>query len=137
MLTYRYPRTLSSDLLKCRRISVRNFCNEVKLIKEILDSNKTRVSIETKLVYDSVKKETKNLITSGDLNKEIIVYSSNSSIGDMINKLSTFKIDKCGKYINLTKKFLCDSNFLKLAYHMIKNRSGINAKSIDDDINVE
>ena len=36
-------------------------------------------------------------------------------------KLAAFKINKCGKYINIIKKFLCDSSFLKLVYHMVKN----------------
>jgi len=64
-----------------------------------------------------------------------------SSTRDIIDKLSTFKIDRCGKYINLTKEFLCDPNFLRFAYHMVKNNSGINAKSLDgktlDGINTE
>lgn len=138
MLTYRYPRTLSSNLLKCRRISVRNFCSEVELIKTTPDLNKTGVITKTKLLDNNVKKKAKNSITSGDLNKEIMVYYSTS---DIISKLSTFKIDKCGKYINLTKEFLCDPEFLKFAYYLIKNNSNRSAKLIDDEtlygINIE
>lgn len=127
MLTYRYPRTLNSNILKCRRISVRNFCSEVKQNKTTLDSRKTGVITETKLVFNDAEEDTKNSITGRDLNKEIMIYSSTSSI---INKLSAFKIDRCGKHINLTKEFLCDPNFLKFAYYIIKNNSGINAKSV-------
>jgi hypothetical protein len=138
MLTYRYPRTFNNSILKGRRTNVRNFCSGVKLIKPSFDLKKTRDMAEIKLVYNNVGKDAKTSIISGDLNKEIMIYSSAS---DIINKLSTFKIDKCGKYINLTKKFLCDSNFLKLAYQMIKNNSGINTKSLDgetlDGINVK
>jgi len=137
-LTYRYPRTLNSNTLKCQRISVRNFCSGVKLIKPILDSQRTRSLPEIKLVYDNLRGDTKNSITSRDLNKEIMIYSSTR---DIIDKLSTFKIDRCGKYINLTKEFLCDPNFLRFAYDMLKNNFGTNAKSLDneslDEINTE
>ena len=85
-----------------------------------------------------MREDAKILITSRDLNKEIIVYSSTS---DIINKSSTFKIDKCGKYINLTKTFLCNSNFLRSTNCMIKNNYGIYAKLVDggslDGINSE
>jgi len=118
-------------MLKCRRTSGRSFCSEVILIKKTLDSKKTGVMTETKLAHNNVVKDAKSLITGGDLNKEIMVYSSTS---DIIDKLSTFKIDKCGKYINLTKELLCDPNFLKFAYYTIKNNSGINAKSADGEI---
>jgi len=42
----------------------------------------------------------------------------------IIDKLSTFKIDKCGKYINITKDFLSDPMFLKFAYYLIRNAKG-------------
>ena len=130
ILTYRYPRTFNTNVLKCRRTSVRYFCSEVESIKSTPDLKETGVTVTTKSINNCVKDSTKKLITSRDLNKEIVVYSSSS---DIISKLSTFKIDKCGKYIDLTKEFLCDPNFLKFAYHMIRNNVGINAKSLDKE----
>jgi hypothetical protein len=66
------------------------------------------------------------LITGRDLEKELVIYTSQRGI---IEKLMTFKIDTCGKYINVTRDFLCDPDFLKLAYYMIKSDKSINVRS--------
>lgn len=57
------------------------------------------------------------MIINRDLKKELISYTSQLGI---IQKLATFKIIKFGKYMEITKKLLCDPNFLKLAYHRLK-----------------
>ena len=61
---------------------------------------------------------TKFLIISKDLEKELNSYNSCKNI---ILKLTTFKIDESNKYINITKKLLCNFNFLKLIYYKIRN----------------
>jgi len=58
---------------------------------------------------------------------EVIVYSIT---GYIINKLSTFKIDKFGKYINFMKKFKFVFNFIRFVHYMIKNNYGITIKLV-------
>lgn len=65
-----------------------------------------------------------------DLDKQLMIYSSERSI---IDKLTTFRMDKCGKYINITKEFLCDPMFLKFSYYLIRKSRG--AESQLDGIN--
>lgn len=103
------------------RVSRRSFCSVGKDVTILSDSKRTLNKNLGNIKNNTKEDLTKRLIANKDLNKEIILYSSSMSI---IDKLSTFKIDKCGKYINITKDFLSDPMFLKFAYYLIKNAKG-------------
>lgn len=62
-------------------------------------------------------------IVDKGLSKEVTIFNSNQT--SIIDKLTSFKRDKCGKFINLTKEFLSDPMFLRFAYFLIKNNRGV------------
>lgn len=111
-------------ILGCWRVRRRYFCSVSNVDTTSIDLSKAIDTGYFSILTDNTVSEgkTKKSITDKDLSKEIISYSSSRSI---IDKLSTFKIDVCGKYINITKEFLCDPMFLKFAYYLIINSKGV------------
>jgi hypothetical protein len=105
--------------LGCWRGYRRLFCN-VGESTILPDSNRNGNELSNNSPNVNVS-NTKQPIVSKDFNKGIIVYDSSVSI---IDKIFTFKIHKCGKYIDLTKNFLTDPKFLKFAYYQIRNAKG-------------
>ncbi len=122
LMCYNFSR-INRNILWGRRGYRKFFCHgrEVTIVSgsQINDNN-----LSNKIPDIRVSK-TKFLIISKDFNKGIVVYNSFLSI---IDKIFTFKIHKCGKYIDLTKNFLTDPKFLKFAFYLISNIrvSGIN-----------
>jgi len=106
-----------------RRVSRRLFCSVGKGITRLSDSKGTLNNDFSNSKNNTKKELTKRSIANKDLNKEIILYSGSMSMS-IFDKLSAFKIDKCGKYINITKDFLSDPMFLKFAYYLIRNAKG-------------
>jgi hypothetical protein len=100
------------------RVYRRFFCNQRENVV-LLDSNKTGNGLDN--ISPEVNELTKQSIVYKDFNKGIIIYDSTKSI---IDKIFTFKIHKCGKFIDLTKNFLTDPKFLKFAYYQIRNAKG-------------
>lgn len=67
------------------------------------------------------KIQDKNIaIITRDLNKQLIFFMNTKNL---IEKLATFKRKKWSKYINLTKNFLIDPEFLKFADFLLKKHS--------------
>ena len=113
----------------CWRTHGRTFCCTSN------SSTNSSFDFRTKDIIDvekesGVKNLTKSLIVGRDLKKELV---TNNSLINIIRKLTTFKINKCGKYINITKELLCDPDFLRLAYSKIKSNKGVNTKATDDE----
>lgn len=93
-----------------------------KSTKEAFDSKRTEVKTQVgSSIYDELI-NIKGSIINRDLNIEMESYFNQK---DIIAKISTFNIDKCGKYINITRDFLCDISFLKYADCLIKNNNCI------------
>lgn len=115
-----FSRFNNNQKLGCRRSDRRYFCSKENVITKVLDLFQDNIDFSK---YKEIANENHKEIPiiTKDLDKEIVAYSSKKSI---IEKLSTFKIDKCGKYIDITKEFLSDSLFLKFAYYMIRNSKG-------------
>jgi group II intron reverse transcriptase/maturase len=109
----------------CWRGTRRSFCSDMGVVKLEPYSEWNGTLDFTKYKDVTSKKKTVESIGTKDLDKRVVIYSNNKSI---IEKLSTFKMDKCGKYINITKEFLCDPMFLKFAYYLIRNGKGIHAQ---------
>jgi hypothetical protein len=57
-------------------------------------------------------------IVNRDLNEKGGIYTRQD---DIIVKLSLLRLKNNGKFIDLTRKFLCDVNFLKFAYCKVKD----------------
>ncbi len=95
------------------------FCSYAKQIIPLLDSKKKGGIDYSKYKCKAVQNKTGVLIADKDLHKTIKVYLSSLNL---VDKLSSFHIRKCNKYINLTKEFLCDSVFLKFAYYIMRNK---------------
>jgi group II intron reverse transcriptase/maturase len=113
----------------CQRTHGRTFCTSKISTNSSFDSSRTEDTID-------VEKEggnnnlTKSSIVGRDLTKRL---ATSDSLMDITQKLTTFKIDKCGKYINITKELLCDPDFLRLAYSKIKSNKGVNTKAADNE----
>lgn len=118
--------SISCTIWRCRRVGGRTFCSSENLANELFDFSETE-SLDTKSSDATSLRNTESLITGRDLKKGITAHSSFKNI---VEKLSTLKRDSCGKYINLTKEFLCDSDFLRLAYDELKNNQGILATAV-------
>lgn len=76
-------------------------------------------------MYSDNKGLTDNLGVYRDLEKLMVVYDSPKR--SIVDQLLAFKKDKCGKYIDITRKFLSNPDFLKLAYYSIKNNKRMRA----------
>lgn len=120
-LMYRYPRYLFFIIKRCRRIDGRALCISRKSVKTTLDSEGTGVSNTVEVLSTDNLINAKGSIIYRDLNEGVESYSNHA---DILTKISTFKVDKCGKYINITRDFLCDPSFLKYAYSFIKINQG-------------
>jgi hypothetical protein len=79
------------------------------------------------MTINTIKGYSDKLIIREDLSKALTIYDSSKSI---MEKITSFNRDKCGKFINVTKEFLCDPKFLRFAYSLIKNNKGV-AKDLD------
>jgi hypothetical protein len=115
-----FSRHYTEEKVGCWRGTRRSFCCNVGVIKKEPYSNGNGTIDFTK--YKNITDDTtEGSISTKDLNKQIAIYSNSKSI---IEKLSTFKMDACGKFINITREFLCDPMFLKFAYYLIRNGKG-------------
>ena len=116
LMNSNFSRYFKLYAFKCQRGCRRLFCDERKnAVLFYSNRNDNIFSNNIPRIHDLY---TKQSIVSKDFNKRIIVYDSCSNI---IDKLFAFKIDECGKHINLTKTFLADPKFLKFAYYLVKN----------------
>jgi retron-type reverse transcriptase len=112
----------------CWRTHGRTFCTSNSSTNSSFDfRTKDIIDVEKE---GGVKNLTKSLIVGRDLKKELV---TNDSLINITRKLTTFKINKCGKYINITKELLCDPDFLRLAYSKIKSNKGVNTKATDNE----
>jgi len=115
-------------LCYCRRTHGRTFCTSNNSTNTSFDfRTEDIIDVEKE---DGVKTLTKSLIVGRDLKKELVTIDSSMDIN---RRLTTFKINKCGKYINITKELLCDPDFLRLAYSKIKSNNGVNTKATDNE----
>lgn len=117
-----------NSLLGCRRFNGRFFCSVNNNVKRKPDCNFTAGNkVLTNITINAIKSYTEEPIVREDLSKALTIYDSSKSI---IEKMTTFNRDKCGKFINITKEFLCDPKFLRFAYSLIKNNRGVD-KNLD------
>jgi retron-type reverse transcriptase len=128
VLKYSFP-IHNEETSGCWRAGGRAFYSSINLGIKIINSDCNIIEIKK---TDSINNITNNkkvnlLIAGGDLNKEHVDYNRHKII---IDKLATLNLDKCGKYLHITKEFLCDPMFLKFSYNIIKKNKGV---SIDLD----
>lgn len=116
----------------CWRVCRRSFCKGI-------DNNTNNPDyIITGFNFQGVNdltlndKYTQSSIADKGLDKELVIFNSSKNI---IDKLTSFKRNKCGKFIDITKEFLSDPQFLKFSYFLIKNNKGISENL--DGINEE
>ena len=124
IIKYIFPRH-NNNLLGCRRVGGRFFCTYETSNRplHILEKDMNKISDDQ---INGEKNYTKKLIADKGLSKELIDYNSRyKGITGIIEKLATFKRDKCGKFLNITKDFLVDPIFLKFSYYLIKNNRGV------------
>lgn len=124
----RFSKQNKNFIIFCWRSNGKTFCTFNKPIEFVSDSLRTE---DVLLEIGNNKREelTRSLIVSRDLGKEL---NLNVSRNDIIKKLTTFKIDKCGKYINITKELLSNFNFLRIGYSMTKNKKGVHTETVYD-----
>lgn len=115
-----------------RRESRRYFYSYAKQILSSPDSKRIGdINIDFgKYRCIKIHKQTEILIANKDLNKMIKVYSSSVNF---IDKLSSFSIHNCKKFIDLTKEFLCDPTFLKFAYYLLKKDKEAGLEAINNE----
>lgn len=111
----------------CRRIYRKFFCT-FNISTNLSFDSRTKDIIDVKK-RSSIPNFTKNLIINSDFKKGLTTNDSSTGI---IRKLTTFKINKCGKYINITKELLCNPDFFRLAYNKIKSNKKVNIKIINN-----
>lgn len=96
------------------------FCNEREnaVIPDFIENG---IDLSNNMPGVNVK-NTKQSIGPKDFDKGLNFYDSMVST---MERISTYKIHKSGKFIELTKKFLTDPKFLQFAYHQIRNAKGV------------
>lgn len=104
----------------CWRGYRRMFCNEREnaVIPDFIENG---IDLSNNMPGVNVK-NTKQSIGPKDFDKGLNFYDSMVST---MERISTYKIHKSGKFIELTKKFLTDPKFLQFAYHQIRNAKGV------------
>lgn len=136
---------LKKDIVNTRRINV--FCCTLKVKISLLDihvkgpcyfSNAFFLNLGPKVRFLTLAYPPSNFIlnTSNSSRSRLIQTKiiSSESVDFCITRLNNLKFYKKNKkYINLTKSFLTDPNFLFLAYLQIKSKAGNRTKVVDPE----